>query len=563
MSHNIARGAPSSFSKPVVLTHPTASSKYIDRNHTRASTSGAKQKSRPNSNNRSSKGSYVDRKTENLLQRHEYKTLSAADSAASAEILQATNDGFIETENEMERTYKLKMKDIQDSVDEQTSRQIYDLKMPQSAPYSLAYSTNGRSLLLAGRTGHVASIDAITRGLNTEIQLTDPPNSITGCTFLHNDTMFALAEKKAVYIYDDKGAEIHMLSDHIDPLALSFLPHHWLLSSIGRSGYLKYTDTSTGTKVAEIRTKLGQCGVMRVNSYNSVTHLGHGNGQVTLYSPSVSTPLVKMLAHRGPVTSLAIDLSGKYMVTSGADRQVKVWDIRMFKEMHSYFSHWTIDDVDISQNDVLAVAAGGVVNIWKDALGVKQKDPYLSHRVTGGVNGASCSLNQVRFRPFEDVLGIGHSNGFSSIVIPGAGSAAYDSYENNMFQDKKQRQESEVRSLLEKISPDLIALDPNALGEVERDRREVVMEQREMVKEAREKKKEADAGKKEKKKARGRNKISKKLAKKHKNIVDEAKVKLAEKKRDMAEKRGEEVLSKEERRVKTGKEEGDALSRFF
>ena len=69
--------------------------------------------------------------------------------------------------------------------------------------------------------------------------------------------MFALAEKKHVFIYDTaSGAEVHRLDDHIDPMALQFLPHHWLLSSVGRAGWLKYTDTSTGNKVSEHRTKV-------------------------------------------------------------------------------------------------------------------------------------------------------------------------------------------------------------------------------------------------------------------------------------------------------------------
>lgn len=37
-------------------------------------------------------------------------------------------------------------------------------------------------------------------------------------------------------------------------------------------------DTSTGAVVAELRTRLGHCEVMRQNPYNAVLHLGHANG---------------------------------------------------------------------------------------------------------------------------------------------------------------------------------------------------------------------------------------------------------------------------------------------
>ena len=44
--------------------------------------------------------------------------------------------------------------------------------------------------------------------------------------------------------------------------------------------------------------------------------------------------------------------------------------------------------------------------------GEKQKAPYLTHHLKG-------EANVVEFCPFEDCLGIGHGNGFTSIIVPG------------------------------------------------------------------------------------------------------------------------------------------------
>ena len=179
------------------------------------------------------------------------------------------------------------------------------------------------------------------------------------CTNVY--TLFAAAQTGHVYIYDNHGTEIHKLSDHTDPFALQFLPYHWLLASVGRGGWLKYQDTSTGALVSKHRTRLGTCQVMRQNPQNAVMHLGHANGTVTLWSPASSDYLVKLLCHKGSkITSLAVDLTGNYMVAGGNDRRVKVWDLRMFRETHSYFTAAGVPtSLDISQRGILGIGHAG------------------------------------------------------------------------------------------------------------------------------------------------------------------------------------------------------------
>ena len=52
------------------------------------------------------------------------------------------------------------------------------------------------------------------------------------------------------------------------------------------------------------------------------------------------------------------------------------------------------------------------------------------------------------------------------MVVPGAG-ASYDSLEVNPYETVKQRQESEVRGLLQKLQPETISLDPNFIGKLD------------------------------------------------------------------------------------------------
>ncbi|XP_060969034.1 uncharacterized protein LOC115712397 [Cannabis sativa] len=69
--------------------------------------------------------------------------------------------------------------------------------------------------------------------------------------------------------------------------------------------------------------------------------------------------------------------------------------------------------------------------------------------------------------PYEDVLGIGHSMGWSSILISsGSGEPNFDSWVANPFETSKQRREKEVRSLLDKLPPETIMLNPTNIGSV-------------------------------------------------------------------------------------------------
>lgn len=72
-----------------------------------------------------------------------------------------------------------------------------------------------------------------------------------------------------------------------------------------------YQDVSTGQLAAEINTKTGPCDCMRANPWNGVMGLGHGNGVVSFWSPALSSPLVKILAHRGKVNCLGFHRDGQ------------------------------------------------------------------------------------------------------------------------------------------------------------------------------------------------------------------------------------------------------------
>uniref|UniRef100_UPI00398E9302 WD repeat-containing protein 46 n=1 Tax=Pristiophorus japonicus TaxID=55135 RepID=UPI00398E9302 len=401
-------------------------------------------------------GEIANKKLKNRMKTLEKNYKQAQRQAARFDLLLPEEAGFLEAD-EGEDSCVIQQQDIADAVDITSSSKHFNLDLNQFGPYRINYTRNGRHLLLAGRRGHVAALDWHTKQLLCETNVMERINDVR---WLHTETMFAVAQKKWLYIYDNQGIELHCVKKFNDVLRMEFLPYHFLLATCSARGFLQYLDVSVGKEVVATCTKTGRLDVMAQNPYNAIIHLGHSQGTVTLWSPKVKEPLVKMLCHRGGVRAIAVDKTGMYMATSGLDRKLNIYDIRSYRPLHSYFISAGASHLAFSQRNLLAAGCGNTVHVYKDIHHASVRTPYLSHSVRQGVHG-------LQFCPYEDVLGVGHAQGFTSMLVPGAGEANFDALECNPYQSKKQRQEWEVKALLEKIQPELITLDPTKLGQID------------------------------------------------------------------------------------------------
>lgn len=170
-----------------------------------------------------------DKKLRRNLKTVENKFQSAALKAKDAEILHEHTPGFLEPENELERTDRVRQDEIEDDVAVETAQKKFELKLDALGPYVCEYTRNGRELLLAGRKGHVATMDWREGKLGCELQLNE---TIRDARWLHNSQYFALAQKKYVYIYDANGVELHCLQKHREVTHMEFLPFHFLLTTL-------------------------------------------------------------------------------------------------------------------------------------------------------------------------------------------------------------------------------------------------------------------------------------------------------------------------------------------
>jgi U3 small nucleolar RNA-associated protein 7 len=497
-----------------------------------------------------------DKKLRANLRSLEAKTKEATIRAKNAEILLENNAGLLEPENALEKTYKVRQDEIRQDVAIETAKKGFELKLESFGPYDVCeYTRNGRELLIAGRKGHVACMDWRDGKLGCELQLNE---TIRDAKWLHNNQTFAVAQKKSVYIYARDGVEIHQLKNHIEATHLEFLPYHFLLASVSTAGILRYTDTSTGQSLSSIPTHLGQPTSLCQNPYNAILHIGHQKGKVTLWSPNTGAPLVTLLPHHGPVRGLAVDRSGHYMVSTGQDRRMSVWDIRMNKELHRHHLRLPGSTISISDRNLTAVGWGTQVSVFKPDLFTRAAEDFDSSILTipepyMNWGGDGQTISKVKFCPFEDILGISHNKGFSSILVPGSGEPNPDSLESgtNPFETSKQRRETEIHSLLEKIQPEMININPNFVGNLD------LASEEQRKREKAEQMRPEDRVAEMKKKGRGRNSALRRHLRKNgqKNIIDETKVRAQEALKGRDKREIEKV-----RKLK--KEYGPALERF-
>lgn len=377
--------------------------------------------------------------------------------AAYALINPTAESGGIEIEDVEHEDTRLRQQELVKSVDVGTKKKLFDFEL-KVGPFVMNPTRNGRHVVIGSRGGQLSVIDRTT--MNPMCDFTVDEN-VLDVTFLHNYTMFAAAQRKQTYIYDSiSGAEVHCLKDQAKVTHLDYLPFHFLLVSWAESGIIRYLDTSTGQQVARHFSKLGPCHSMRQNVASSVVHVGHSDGCVSLWTPAMAEPVMKIRAHYGPVSAIACH-DQMHMVTGGGEGKWKIWDLRRADTPVSAYSYKGAppSSIDVSQSGMIGIGNGVRVTVYpSEAFKQKVSAPYLTHSVPQGVN-------TVRFCPFEDLMLLGRNTGIGSILVPGAGSGEFDSFTNNPFETSNQRREGEVRALMEKLRPDMITL-PSAVGAI-------------------------------------------------------------------------------------------------
>eukprot|EP00392_Amoebophrya_sp_AT5.2_P015760 g15976.t1 len=406
--------------------------------------------------------------------------------------------GCLEADPEVfgEKTLKIRQREILDAVDVGTQAKQLELSLP-FGEYMSSYTPSGRFVVLGGKKGHVSMLD--TQGLSSlcELKLKEQVRCVQA---LHNENLFAVSQKQCVYVYDGlSGVELHKMKEHTLVHQMEFLPYHFLLVTGSEFGDLRYQDVSTGKLVSHLRTKKGPIRCMRQNPKTAVMNVGHANGVVSMWTPTLKEPCMKMLTHKGSVEHLGF-YRENYMVTSGADGKWKIFDLRKPAEpllsQSCYGS--PVTTLSVSQTGLLALGSSKKVQVYDSKIWNSMPEMLASSSLLPSAQNMSASAKKkqkkllrqsapnlpaltasklnaepymqqdfpgrvvcdLQFQPFQDVLSVGLSTGISQILCPGAGHSFYDSYGANPYQTKNQKREREVHMLLDKLPYDMIVFNP-------------------------------------------------------------------------------------------------------
>ncbi|KVH93967.1 BING4, C-terminal domain-containing protein, partial [Cynara cardunculus var. scolymus] len=327
----------------------------------------------------------------------------------------------------------------------------------------------------------------------------------------------------------------------LGPYTIDYTSSGRYMVTAGRKGHLAIMDLHTMKPVKDFQVRETVRDVVFLHNetffaaaQKNVVASGHSGGTISMWKPTSAAPLVKMLCHHGPVTAIAFHPNGHLMATAGMDKKLKIWDLRKYEVLQTLPGH--AKSLDFSQKGLLASSTGSFVQILANSSDSQNYDRYMIHTMVKGYQIQKCL-----FRPYEDVLGIGHSMGLSSILVPGSGEPNFDSWVANPFETLKQRREKEVRLLLDKLPPESIIMDPTKIGTLRTSNKiqKATKEEKEAEKAA------AIAAAKsgpQKKKTKGRSKPSK-VAKKKQEGVEKAKRPFAEE-----NKHAEMVVSKKKQK---------------
>src|SRR6266545_187053 len=203
---------------------------------------------------------------------------------------------------------------------------------------SIAYSPDGKFLAVGADDGILRVVEADTG----KAVFTSPARNarIEKVAFSPNSKLVALGDSNsqvAVYVTEGKGNQLAMSVQGVDlgeVMGVAFSSDSGSVFTCGRDGKARLTA---------------------------------GPSPEGASAPNTATKLREYVGHSGPVTGLAVTTDGKFLVTAGDDKTVRVWEVSSGKQLRSFQGHMTKTTAVAVRADGRQVASAsddGAVRVW-------------------------------------------------------------------------------------------------------------------------------------------------------------------------------------------------------
>ncbi|MCI0701584.1 MAG: hypothetical protein L0241_10920 [Planctomycetia bacterium] len=202
----------------------------------------------------------------------------------------------------------------------------------------LSYSPDGKLLAVGTDDGILRVVDSAS---GKEIFKSPSRNArIERVAFSPNGKLVVVGDSNmqvAVYVPRGKGNQLAMSVQGVDlgeVMGVGFTADSGAVFSCGRDGKARLTvgPNADGMSVGNTATKLRE-----------------------------------FIGHTGPVTGLAVTTDGKFLVTCGEDKSVRVWEVTSGKQLRSFQGHMTKTTAVAVRPDGRQVASAsndGAVRVW-------------------------------------------------------------------------------------------------------------------------------------------------------------------------------------------------------
>ena len=203
----------------------------------------------------------------------------------------------------------------------------------------VAYSPDGTRLAVGADDGILRVIDSDT---GKEVYTSPTRNArIEAVAFSPNGKLVALGDTNsqvAVYVPEGNGNQLALSvqgTDHLDVMGVAFTADGAAVFSCGPDGKVRLTAGPTADGAN---------------------------------APNTATKLREFTGHSGAVYALAVTADGKFLITGGNDKTVRVWEVASGKQLRAFQGHLSAVTAVAVRGDGRQVVSGsldGAVRVWE------------------------------------------------------------------------------------------------------------------------------------------------------------------------------------------------------